>query len=226
MKPRKLLTLGLIGLLGLGAGGAIAGGCGASVSSIYEGDVRFEHCMSLDARPAVTGPQRRQCWIEWVRYYTYGQTQDRVEYAVAHASGSERVEKESETAPILAAPEPTSAFAPPPMMAEPILDAGAPPAPTPSPASSSAKPGTQNPGRQNPDKQNPDKQNPDKQNPGKPAAPGSEPPVSAPVDPACQADCAEARADCRTSCQGGSCEKSCSGKYNRCLERCAEVRGR
>jgi len=163
------------------------GGCGASVSSIYEGDVRFEHCMALDARPAVNGPQRRQCWIEWVRYYTYGQTQDRVEYAVAHASGTERVEKESES-PVLAAPEPTSAFAPPPMMIQPASDAGTP-APPPSTSTS-----------------------------GPPTGAG------APIDPSCQADCAEARADCRTSCQGGSCEKSCSGKHNRCLERCAEVR--
>ena len=182
------------------------GGCGASVSSIYEGDVRFEHCMALDARPAVNGPQRRQCWIEWVRYYTYGQTQDRVEYAVAHASGTERVEKESES-PVLAAPEPTSAFAPPPMMIQPASDAGTP-APPPSTA---GPPGGADEGTPA----------------GRPLSKGAVAPhetPSVPIDPSCQADCAEARADCRTSCQGGSCEKSCSGKHNRCLERCAEVR--
>ena len=31
--------------------------CGASIQAVYEGDVRFEHCMSLDARPDV---ERRQ----------------------------------------------------------------------------------------------------------------------------------------------------------------------
>lgn len=218
MKRGKLYGLGLVALLGLGVGGALASGCGASVSSIYEGDVRFEHCMALDARPAVTAPQRRQCWIEWVRYYTYGQTQDRVEYAVAHASGSERVAKESDSAPILAAPEPTSAFAPPPMMIDTGPDAGTAPPPTtsaappPPPAASASAP---KPGWK-------------RRTPASGATPSSEPaPAPAPaVDPGCQADCAEARTDCRASCQGGSCEKACSGKHTRCLERCAEVRGR
>ena len=200
----KLRRLGLLAGLGLGAGPAAAVGCGASVSSIYEGDVRFEHCMALDVRPAVRGPQRRQCWIEWVRYYTYGQTQDRVEYAVAHASGTERREKESESAPGLAAPEPTSAFAPPPMMIDPA-DEGVPA--TPVPGSSSSKPAPP-------------------KTPAKPAsAGGRDARGPSAVDPSCQADCVEARSDCRASCQGGSCEKSCSGKHARCLERCAEVRG-
>ncbi len=214
VKGAILEKMGLAVLVSLSLGGVgaalVAGGCGASVSSIYEGDVRFEHCMALDARPAVTRPQRRQCWIEWVRYYTYGQTQDRVEYAVAHASGSERAAKESESAPILAAPEPTSAFAPPPMMLEPGNAGGAaPPPPLSAPSARPAAPSAPRPVPPAPD-----------------ATPPTDTPAPPPVDPGCQADCAEARADCRTTCQGGSCEKSCSGKYARCLERCAEVRGR
>ncbi len=112
-------------------------GCGASVSAIYEGDVRFEHCMALDARPAASPSEQRMCWIEWVRYYTYGQTQDRVEYARGRASGSEGLSGAAPTVPPpLAAPEPTSAFAPPPMVAVGV-DAGPdPPPPSPVPGGS------------------------------------------------------------------------------------------
>ncbi len=52
--------------------------CGTNMQAVYEGDVRFEHCMALDWRVA---PYRRQCWIEWVAFYTYGQTRDRVLHA-------------------------------------------------------------------------------------------------------------------------------------------------
>lgn len=157
------------------------------MSAIYEGDVRFEHCMALDARPSASPSEQRMCWIEWVRYYTYGQTQDRVEYARGRASGTEGLAPAAPTAPPpLAAPEPTSAFAPPPMVAGEARPG--PSAPPPTASAAVAPPGD--------------------------------------VDPACHGDCVEAREDCRTSCQGASCEKSCSGKFTRCLERCAETRGR
>jgi hypothetical protein len=56
-------------------------GCGASMEAVYEGDVRFEHCMALDARPDVKPAMRRACWREWVSHYNYGQTRDRIDYA-------------------------------------------------------------------------------------------------------------------------------------------------
>ena len=56
-------------------------GCGASIQSLYEGDVRFEHCMALDAEPGVKAVFRRACWTEWLTFYTYGQTRDRVTFA-------------------------------------------------------------------------------------------------------------------------------------------------
>src|SRR5262249_57853204 len=55
--------------------------CGASIQAVYEGDVRFEHCMALDARPDVKPTLRRVCWKEWLKFYTFGQTRDRLEYA-------------------------------------------------------------------------------------------------------------------------------------------------
>ena len=56
-------------------------GCGANMQAVYEGDVRFEHCMALDLRADARDQLRRECWVEWVAYYTYGQTRDRVAHA-------------------------------------------------------------------------------------------------------------------------------------------------
>ena len=56
-------------------------GCGASLNAVYEGDVRFEHCMALDAQPEVRPAIRRACWSEGIQCYTYGQTRDRVVHA-------------------------------------------------------------------------------------------------------------------------------------------------
>ncbi|MBW2457709.1 MAG: hypothetical protein JRI68_24610 [Deltaproteobacteria bacterium] len=72
------LVISLAGLLGLAAG---VSGCGASIQAVYEGDVRFEHCMALDAQPEVKPAIRRACWVEWIHFYTYGQTRDRVGHA-------------------------------------------------------------------------------------------------------------------------------------------------
>jgi hypothetical protein len=120
-----------------------AAACGASSSAIYEGDVRFEHCMALDTRSEVKPTIRRACWEEWQRFYTFGQTRDRVEYArarIKNLSGASDFEDwtPAETGKILAVPEPTSALAPPPMMLAP--DAGAP-RPVPPPVASAAPDG-------------------------------------------------------------------------------------
>lgn len=123
---RRLVLAVLIG------GSALS--CGASIRSVYEGDVRFEHCMALDARPDVKPAQRRACWDEWASFYTFGQTRDRIDYARgreqqltgdvddADASGPKVA---ALTAPPATAPDPTSAIAPPPMMLA-AADAGAP----------------------------------------------------------------------------------------------------
>jgi hypothetical protein len=76
------LTRSLAGAVALVlAGAASTLGCGASIQAIYEGDVRFEHCMALDAQPRIKSRIRRACWQEWVSFYTYGQTRDRVAHA-------------------------------------------------------------------------------------------------------------------------------------------------
>lgn len=68
-------------LLSLATIAATVTACGASIHAVYEGDVRFEHCMALDSRPDVRPTIRGACWSEWLDFYTFGQTRDRVEYA-------------------------------------------------------------------------------------------------------------------------------------------------
>src|SRR4051812_50125534 len=111
--------MGLLAAAVLGGAGALS--CGASIQAVYEGDVRFEHCMALDARPDVKPTIRRGCWEEWVRFYTFGQTRDRIDYArlrEKQLSAASDFDEADVAAVVRAAavPDPTSALAPPPMM--------------------------------------------------------------------------------------------------------------
>jgi len=51
------------------------------MQSIYEGDVRFEHCYRLDLDRETAPSHRHACWQQWVEMYSYGQTRDKIEYA-------------------------------------------------------------------------------------------------------------------------------------------------
>ena len=83
---------------------------------------------------------KQMCWRDWMQNYTYGQTRDRVEYAAVRQRTLSRVpelptdETMMEAAPGevrskagIAAPAPTSAFAPPPKTLADTPDASAPP---------------------------------------------------------------------------------------------------
>ena len=123
-RMRRRTLFGVVAAMGTTA-------CGASIQAVYEGDVRFEHCMALDSRPDIKPTIRKACWEEWVRFYTFGQTRDRVEHArrrerqlSASSDFDEGDWSETPRAPA-AVPEPTTVLAPPPMML--VVDAGAPP---------------------------------------------------------------------------------------------------
>src|SRR5450432_12530 len=136
--PRSLLGRATFaGLATLLAGGA----CGPSVQSIYEGNVRFEHCYRLDLEVDAAPTHREACWKEWLGMYTYGQPRDRIEYARrrarAFATGDVDCPKlnigDSKQAEArqfyLVVPAPTSVHAPPPPIATRWYgDAGAAPA--------------------------------------------------------------------------------------------------
>jgi hypothetical protein len=98
---------------------------------VYEGDVRFEHCMALDAQADIKPTLRRACWDEWRKFYTFGQTRDRIEYAALRdrqLSGASDFDEgdwqHGKVGDPSAVPEPTSALAPPPLLIA-VTDAGA-----------------------------------------------------------------------------------------------------
>jgi hypothetical protein len=113
---------GLLAVLTVGAGLA-AVACGPSFQAVYEGDVRFEHCYALDQGP-VSPDAKKECWSGWLHDYTYGQSRDRVEYAGTRFSELSldptlpTEERPVKHAQMQASPVPTSAFAPPPSLAE------------------------------------------------------------------------------------------------------------
>jgi len=116
-------------VIALAAGSALSVlACGASLNAVYEGDVRFEHCMALDEGDEVKSTLRKSCWEEWIKYYTFGQTRDRVDYArlrQKQLSGASDFDDGSRSPPAVAqraVPEPTTVLAPPPMMI--VTDAG------------------------------------------------------------------------------------------------------
>jgi len=110
-----------------------AGACGPSFQAIYESNARFEHCYALEENPQTAVKERADCWRDWSERYTYGQTRDRVQYAIARyvalsqASNIPTDEALMMAAPgvtprqtTITAPAPTNAFAPPPKVLEDI----------------------------------------------------------------------------------------------------------
>jgi hypothetical protein len=191
----------VVALLGVLALGVAASACGPSVQSIYEGNVRFEHCYRLDLEVDAAPTHREACWKEWLGMYTYGQPRDRIEYArrraQAFANGdvnrpSLDIEEASGNAKkaearqfYLVVPAQTSVHAPPPPIATRwYADAGSPPAPT------------------------------------------TEQGEAAPADQ-CAAGCHGKRTDCEEACasDGGKPEvscKACDPAYKGCMRRCFE----
>ena len=113
-------------------------GCGPSFQAVHEGEARFEQCYAIDEDAAVALERKAACWKNWVQHHTYGQTRDRVQYAVQRYQALARVpalptdEAMMRAAPgegvqgsAVVAPAPTSAFAPPPKTLD-VADAGAP----------------------------------------------------------------------------------------------------
>lgn len=191
-RPRLLsvstaLLLGALGPLG----------CGPSVQSIYEGDVRFEHCYRLDLELDVASSHRQACWTNWLQRYTYGQTRDRLEYARRRVRSGDtarpelnlgRTAKEEESRQFyLVVPAPTSVHASPPPIATRVNITTAPPPSSSAPLAKSS----------------------DK------AAPGED----------CAGACRSAFSSCNEACaadaKGAAC-KSCDPDYKKCMQRCFE----
>jgi hypothetical protein len=99
--------------------------CGPSFQAIYDSDVHFEHCYAID-ETNISQASKRECWSQWLRSYTYGQSRDRVDFAASRVAALSATSTLALSDPlqshvVSAAPLPTNAFAPPPNVA---LDAG------------------------------------------------------------------------------------------------------
>jgi hypothetical protein len=169
------------------------------VASVYESNIRFEHCYRLDLDPNIAPSHREACWQEWSQRYTYGQTRDRLEYArrrmaALHAGDERRPELNLDaggeggpTAPP-EAPLPTSAnAAPPPTLKSPVVGDAGVDASAGSAQALVAKP---------------------------PPPPGA----------GCIADCQELWRQCNSECADAGPKragcKNCQPDYRRCVQRC------
>jgi hypothetical protein len=193
--------------------------CGPSVQSIYEGNVRFEHCYRLDLERDVAITHRQACWTTWLDRYTYGQSRDKLEYARkrvrAFGSGDldrpelrigESQQRQQDARQFyLVVPAPTSVHAPPPPIATRMN------AVEPAPSSSAANNPTGVVAASN------STEAPSKAAPAIPAktAPGE----------GCAAECQEAFNSCNRACdptaKNVAC-KSCDPDYKKCMQRCFE----
>ncbi len=176
---------------------SLVAACGPSVQSIYEGNVRFEHCYRLDLDLNIVPTHREACWKQWLNAYVYGQPRDRIEYARRRLRSFSAGDITRPTLDVsgqrsaaqrdfyLVVPEPTSVRSPPPALAVPVQSAVLA-------ASASAAPAP-------------------------PAAPGA----------ACSAACESAFRSCQAACDAtvsvpnAAC-KSCEPDYKRCAKRCYE----
>jgi hypothetical protein len=116
---------------GVGFVCALLAACSPTYQSVYEGDVRFEHCYRVDEERQVPITDKLQCWRDWSRRYGYGQSRDRIGYALAReqtlaqamAAGEQAAPRGAVGAPKRALPQPTTAYAPPPQTMTPASGA-------------------------------------------------------------------------------------------------------
>lgn len=187
--------------------------CGPSFQAIYEGNARFEHCYALEENPGKPVPEKAECWRDWSERYTYGQTRDRIQYAIArYVALSQATNVPTDEAMMMAAPgvtprvstitapAPTNAFAPPPKVLEGDAEA---PRPTEMPRIA----GT------------PDKP----QSAENTSRPGPFVPPPTPLPAAdCTSKCSGGFQDCEAGCGdagGGKCN-ACEKSYRACMRGC------
>jgi hypothetical protein len=208
-------------------GPAISIGCGPSVQSIYEGDVRFEHCYRLDLELDIATSHRQACWTNWLNRYTYGQTRDRLEYARRRVRsfaggdtarpalniGTDETKQQESRQFYLVVPAPTSVHAPPPPIATRVNLT------EPAPAASAGKSTSATPS----DSPSPS----NSATPASSAAPAASAPAVRKLIPGedCAEACKSAFSSCNDACAanatGAAC-KSCDPDYKKCMQRCFE----
>jgi hypothetical protein len=187
--------------------------CGPSFQVVYEGDARFEHCYALDETASVPMAEKTDCWTQWMKSYTYGQTRNRVDYASTRAKALREVPVMPTDEAVMSAapgeglgrvgrdlPVTTNAFeAPPKTMAQ--ADAGRRAVSPPEGAEAKLETAADEP--------------PQQQSPQLPL--GAIVPQTTPREP-CTDRCRSEWQTCRATCRGkcGACDRS----YGGCMKRC------
>jgi hypothetical protein len=194
---------------------SLAAGCTPRYQSLYDSDVRFEHCYRVDEERQVAIIDKLQCWQDWNRHHSYGQSRDRISYAVARertlgqalAAGEKAVPRGAAGESAGTLPQPMTAYAPPP--------------PTMTPASAPGESAGDHGGRSGV---------------REPAATegatrvatsslamssvdGATPMVDAP-GASCSGGCGKTWANCKHQCPSGNCRTSCDEQYRGCMKGC------
>jgi hypothetical protein len=177
----------------LGALSTISTACSLTYQSLYEGDARFEHCYRLDEEKQIPLQEKQRCWHDWSSKHTYGQSRDRIEYALGRERALGQTLASGEAAPrglvfpggIIWAPQPMSAFAPPPQIMS--RDAGAPDAERAAAASLTER--------------------------------TDSPPVLAP-GASCGGACSKVWVHCGEQCKMTECRAGCDDRYRVCMRSC------
>jgi hypothetical protein len=173
--------------------------------SVYESDVRFEHCYRVDEERHVPITDKLQCWREWTRRYRFGQSRDRIGYALARertlaqalAAGQQAAPRGAGESP-RTLPQPTNPFAPPPPTITAAGAAGA------GDAGSTSRDRAADAGT------NADASSATDSSAILTDAPGAN----------CAGACAHTWSTCQQQCKGTACRTGCDEPYRGCMRAC------
>jgi hypothetical protein len=185
--------------------------------SVYEGDVRFEHCYRVDEERNVAITEKLQCWRDWSQRFHYGQSRDRISYAL----GRERTLSQALAAGQRAAPhaaaepqhgaltQPKNLYVPtPPTLAPASLErASSDPRRTTRDASPSDAGTAEPPASLAASNLVPAKTEPF---PTLSDAPGA----------SCAGACVKTWGNCKQPCRAGACRTACDDQYRECMKAC------
>lgn len=214
-RPRFVCAARLAMSMGCISFVSLAAGCTPRYQSLYDGDVRFEHCYRVDEERQVAIIDKLQCWQDWNRHYSYGQSRDRIGYASARertlgqalAAGEKAVPRGAASESMGTLPQPMTAYAPPPPT---MTFAGAPGEST---SSHGAPSGVREPAATE------GATRMVTSSLAMSSVDGAAPMVDAP-GASCSGGCGKTWTNCKHECKSGACRTSCDDSYRGCMRGC------
>jgi len=194
---------------------SLAAGCTPRYQSLYDSDVRFEHCYRVDEERQTAIIDKLQCWQDWNRHHSYAQSRDRIGYGAARertlgqalAAGEKAVPRGAASEVTGTVPQPVTAYAPPPLTMTPAS------APGESASGHSGSSGVREPAAT--------------EGSGRVATSslamssgdGAAPLVDAP-GASCSGGCGKTWTNCKHQCESGTCRTGCDERYRGCMKGC------